>query len=63
MLCDINIPKFVDSDIQLFKSICFDLFPESQLPSIQQTSVQEKIAEVGKDLKVVIDAEVLQKVI
>jgi dynein heavy chain len=40
---DVNVPKFVKEDIQLFRNIISDLFPTTERPRIDYSDVLEKV--------------------
>ena len=45
-ICDVNLPKFLTEDIQLFMGIVADLFPGIKVPSPEYQTMNNSISHV-----------------
>lgn len=48
---DMNMPKFVAEDVPLFNALFSDLFPNMDLPEIQNDSLRDEIENQMKLMK------------
>jgi dynein heavy chain, axonemal len=60
---DVNVPKFLAEDIELFRNIISDLFPKVSRPKIDYTSLFEKINDACKNHNLLPNDAFKQKII
>ena len=61
-LVDINLPKFLNHDIQLFNNIISDLFPNTQKPESQLGNLGKEIVNTILEMNLTNSNEFFEKI-
>lgn len=59
---EVNIPKFLQEDIRLFRNIIDDLFPETSKPNVERETLQQAVTVSLGRLNLAENKEFMEKV-